>query len=142
VCFQRTFTPPNGAQNALPTGHYQQRDGMTDIIYGSSEQQVMMQRANALWSLVGADPRFCFQARTVSVGGEYDGAADLVISLTRLLGYASCHFTTRENAEAYAELYQAAGLQSVVWNQLWGRNSALQASAAFLSEYEAPSGCY
>ena len=113
---------------------------MTDIIYGSPEQKGMLHRANALWSLLGNDPRFCFQARTVSVGGERDEAADLVAALARLQGYASCHFARRDHAEAYAERYQAAGLQSLVWNQLWGRDSALQAAAAFLAGYDVPTG--
>lgn len=43
----------------------------------------------------------------MSVGGETDEAADLVIGLARLLGYASCHCTARDRADIYAKKIQA-----------------------------------
>jgi hypothetical protein len=111
-----------------------------DIVYGTPEQVAVVQRAIALWSLVSHDPRFAFQARTVSVAEEQDNTSELVISLCRLQGYASCHFVPGGNAAALVAEYEAAGLQPVVWNQNWGGEGAIAASREFLSGYQPPAG--
>ena len=113
---------------------------MAEIILGSPQQIQIVQRANALWNILHHDPRFAFQGRTVSLAGEQDNTADIVISLSRLQGYASCHFVGKPNAEEYLAAYQAAGLNPAVWEQFWGRNKALTKSQEFLRGYEAPEG--
>ena len=90
---------------------------MAEIILGSPSQIQTVERANALWTILHDDPRFAFQGRTVSVANEQDDAAKLAISLSRLQGYASCHFVEKQNAQVFSEAYQAAGLNTLMWEQ-------------------------
>lgn len=113
---------------------------MSDIILGSPQQIQIVQRANALWKILQDDPRFAFQGRTVSLAGEQRNTAEIVISLCKLQGYASCHFVAKPNAEEYLAAYQAAGLAPAMWEQFWGRSNALTRSQEFLRGYEPPEG--
>jgi len=110
------------------------------IIYGTPAQIVTVERAHALWALLRNDPRFCFQGRTVSVTGLQSDTADLVIALSRLEGYSSCHFCPRDRAPALAQAYVAAGLTPTTWDQYWGHQKAIAASQAFMSEFTPPEG--
>ncbi len=113
---------------------------MPEIILGSPPQIQTVQRANALWTILHDDPRFAFQGRAVSVANEQDDAAKLAISLSRLQGYASCHFVKRPNAQGFSDAYQAAGLNPQIWEQYWGRDSAQTQSHAFLQDFQVPEG--
>lgn len=116
------------------------RPGTDDIIYGSPQQVAVVRRANALYRLVGHDPRFTFQGRTVSCLGDSLDAADLVIDLCRLQGYSSAQFVPRDQAGFFLEAYKRAGLSPVEWEQYWGHDTALTASAAFMKEFQIPRG--
>ena len=111
-----------------------------DIITGSDAQVSMVRRAQALHALLRDDPRFCFQARTVSYVGFSDEAIDTAINLVRLQGYASIQFTPREHGDEIAAAFTAAGLSPLQWEQVWGRDSAIDASRAFLDSYAIPPG--
>lgn len=111
---------------------------LSEVILGSPTQIQTIQRANALWAILHDDRRFAFQGRTVSLADEQSGAAELVISLSRLQGYASCHFVKKPNAQEYCDAYQAAGLDPLIWDQYWGRDTALTKSLGFLRGYEPP----
>ncbi|PUB10070.1 hypothetical protein [Yoonia sediminilitoris] len=113
---------------------------MSEIILGSPSQVQTVKRANALWAILQADPRFAFQGRTVSVAFDQDNASELAISLSRLQGYASCHFVDRQNAQNFSDAYKAAGLNPQIWEQFWGRDSALMQSHSFLQDFRAPRG--
>ncbi|MGO1120834.1 hypothetical protein ACTL6U_19190 [Rhodovibrionaceae bacterium A322] len=113
---------------------------MADIILGSPEQIRVIEQATALRALLKDDPRFAFQGRANSLTEPTKGGPDLVISLSRLQGYSSCHFVPRDQAEFYSRAYQAAGLQSLQWEQYWGRETALTQSRAFLASYAPPAG--
>jgi len=100
----------------------------------------MVRRANALWSLLQGQTVYSFQGRTVStVAGTGDVAAR-VIALSRLLGFASCHFVPRNQAAELSEAFVAAGLRTAQWDQYWGRESALTQARAFLRSYDPGSG--
>ena len=105
---------------------------LSEIILGSPPQIQTVQRATALWTILHDDPRFAFQGRTVSLANQQDDAAELVISLSRLQGYASCHFVEKPHAQEYCDAYQAAGLNPLKWEQFWGRDTALTKSREFL----------
>jgi hypothetical protein len=111
---------------------------LSEIIIGTPQQIQTIQRANTLWTILRNDRRFAFQGRTVSLASEQDGATELVISLSRLQGYASCHFVEKPNAQEYSDAYQAAGLNSVIWEQFWGRSTALSKSREFLQSFDPP----
>lgn len=111
---------------------------MSEIILGTPPQIQTVQRANALWTILRDDQRFAFQGCTVSVANEQDDAAELVTSLSRLQGYACCHFVEKPNAQEYSDVYQAAGLNPVIWEQFWGRSSALSKSGEFLQDFDPP----
>ena len=113
---------------------------MSDIVLGSPEQILVVQRATALWVLLQDDPRFAFQGRAVSLVGEQENTADVVISLARVQGYASCHFVHKDNASGYLAQYVAAGLRAAIWNQFWGRSEALSESRRFLEGFVPPDG--
>jgi hypothetical protein len=113
---------------------------LSEIILGSPSQIQTVQRANALWTILHDDPRFAFQGRAVSIANEQDDAAELAISLSRLQGYASCHFVEKPNAQDFSDAYQAAGLNPLIWEQFWGRDSALTQSRAFLRDFQVPQG--
>ena len=114
--------------------------GPDDILYGSSEQIAVVRRAAALRALVADDPRFSFQGRTVSLAGDRPDAADTVIALVRLQGYASAQFIPRARGEGLTDAYAAAGLTPVIWDQYWGHAKAISASRSFIEEFEAPDG--
>lgn len=111
-----------------------------DIIYGSPQQVMVVKRANALWALIAGDPRFSFQARCVSLTQEQTNSADIVIALSRLQGYASCHFVPKQNVQNMADAYEVAGLRPAIWNQCWGRESAISKSKSFMSDFNPPEG--
>jgi len=111
-----------------------------DIITGSDAQVSIVRRAQALHALLRDDPRFCFQGRTVSYVGFSDEAIDTAINLIRLQGYASIQFTPRERGDEIAAAFTAAGLSPLQWEQVWGRDSAIDASRAFLESYAIPPG--
>lgn len=113
---------------------------MSDIIVGSAPQVRTVQRANAIWALLQDDPRFAFQGRSVSLAGEVEGTAHLVVNLCRLQGYASCHFAERTSVERLSAVYQTAGLSPLVWEQYWGREKAIEQSRTFLKSYSADNG--
>ncbi|MFL4468369.1 GNAT family N-acetyltransferase [Tateyamaria armeniaca] len=111
-----------------------------DIIYGSPAQVGIVQRAAALHRLIGDDPRFTYQGRTVSLVGETPEAAGIVTDLVRLQGYSSVQFLPRAaSARIQAHLAQA-GLNPVEWEQFWGQDSALEAARDFLAGYSPPDG--
>lgn len=111
-----------------------------DIIAGSDAQVAMVRRAQALHALLHDDPRFCFQARTVSLVGLDAQAVDTTIALARLQGYSSVQFAPRQEGASIAAAFRAAGLSPVTWDQYWGRDSALEASRTFLDGFDAPAG--
>ncbi|WP_406646212.1 hypothetical protein QEZ52_19235 [Aliisedimentitalea scapharcae] len=115
-----------------------------DILYGTPEQIAVVRRARALYRLVGHNPSFTFQGRTVSYvgcpGESRAQIADRVIDLCRLQGYASAQFTNRSHRDSYTQAYSDARLAPVVWEQYWGRGSALTSSIAFLEAFTPPAG--
>ncbi len=113
---------------------------VTEINFGEPAQIAMVQRAYALWVLLKDDPIYSFQARTVSLAKMQTDSAERVIALTRLQGYASCHFVPRDQAADLLSAYDSAGLNSVQWDQYWGRESAISASRAFLETYQNTDG--
>ncbi len=113
---------------------------MTDIIYGTPHQINVVKRSTALWALLRNDPRLSFQGRTVSLADATLGGPDIVIALARLEGYSSCHFVPYNEASSYTDAYEVAGLNPAIWNQFWGRETALTASKEFLSDYTHPNG--
>lgn len=114
--------------------------GPDDILYGSPEQIGVVRRAAALRALLADDPRFSFQGRTVSLAGDWPDAADTVIALVRLQGYASAQFVPRARGEALTDAFAAAGLTPVIWDQYWGHDKAIAASHSFIEDFEAPEG--
>jgi len=113
---------------------------MTNIDFGTPAQIALVRRANALWVLLKDDPIYSFQTRTVSLAKLQADTAGRVIALTRLQGYASCHFVPRDQAADLLSAYDSAGLQSVQWEQYWGRETAISASRRFLETFQRPSG--
>lgn len=111
---------------------------MSEIILGSASQIKTINAARSLWAILQDDPRFGFQGRTVLLADEQLGAPELVISLSRLQGYAGCHFVAKQNAQVFCDAYKAAGLNPVIWHQYWGRETALTKSRAFLRDYAPP----
>lgn len=111
-----------------------------DILYGSPEQIGVVRRAAALRTLLADDPRFSFQGRTVSLVGDHPDAAEIVIALVRLQGYASAQFVARPRGEQLAEAFGDAGLNPVVWDQYWGHDGAISASQSFMAEFTPPDG--
>ncbi len=113
---------------------------MKEINFGAPAQIAVVQRANALWTLLRDDPRYSYQGRSVSLAGIDENAHERVIALIRLQGYASCHFVPRDLADRFLEAFSAAGLQPVQWEQYWGREQATLQSRAFLEAYQRPDG--
>lgn len=111
-----------------------------DIIYGSPGQIGIVQRANALYRLLGEDPRFTFQGRSVSLAGEHAGAREIVTDLIRLQGYASVQFLPRSRSASFLEHFAEAGFNPVEWEQYWGQDSATDAARGFLKNYSPPDG--
>lgn len=113
---------------------------MQDKFYGSPEQQSVVRRAYALWPLVRDDPRFCLPGRVVSITEEQQNTVELVTGIARLIGYSSCHFVPRGNIDRLVTGFEAAGMDTTIWNQYWGRETALTASREFLASYTPPDG--
>ncbi|MEO0485694.1 MAG: GNAT family N-acetyltransferase [Pseudomonadota bacterium] len=111
-----------------------------DIILGSPAQAGAVRRAHALYRLIGHDPRFAFQGRTVSHVGLSDEAVAVTADIARLLGYASINFAPREAAPDIAAAFQSAGLTPTGYDQYLGYGDAIEKSRAFLDAYETPDG--
>lgn len=112
-----------------------------DAEYFGTEFQIDgMKKAAALWSLLKDDRRFAYYGRMVSVAGAQANAMTLALGLARLQGFASCQFFPAAGFDEAVPVIAAEGLDPSRWEQFWGRETALRASADILSEYLPPEG--
>ena len=106
--------------------------------FGSPQQQGVQARAEALWTLVHDDPRFCTHGCAVGVASESDTSLQDQIALARLQGVGAMDGLTAESYATRAEVLAALGLKTdgyITWEV---GAAGLDAAAALLARRHLP----
>lgn len=111
---------------------------MRDEYFGDPERANLTRRAEALWRLVGQDPRFAFYGRLVALSDHGPDVADVLAALARVQGGTACYFYPKEDHPALARALERRGLASDRHEHFLGRAAAYAASRSFLDNAALP----
>jgi len=111
----------------------------SDEFFGSEAQQTVSRNARDILNLCPDDPRFSYNGRIMTVVG-YQGPKtnEILTSLARLQGSATCHFLPKEKANSIKTEIEADGLATNIWEFCEARETAYEAAKEILKQHELP----
>jgi len=99
-----------------------------DEFFGEPSQQALQRRADAIWTLLKDDPRFCCHGRAVGLAWATAENIDTQIALARLQGASSVEGLPKAEALARQHALESAGLRTDLYIAWHGSDAALTAA--------------
>ncbi len=116
----------------------EQEQHQMDEVFGSPNQQQMQIKGEYLARLLFRDPRFCSHGRGVQVVDYNPQAAELVESVTRLIGASGCELVPKEDARNFQEGLEKCGLRTEVVGHFIGGSEAIELAHSSLAKRPLP----
>lgn len=120
------------------TAHAQRMGTSEPEFHGSPDQQAVLRKASALWSLVRDDPRFGTHGRAVGISFDGPGQLDDQVSLARLQGISACENVPSDTVENWVSRLNAAGLKTDQFENWASGADALKAARAIMETRKVP----
>lgn len=109
-----------------------------DEYFGSTDQQALMSRSDALWRLMREDTRVSYYGRTVALTLYEPGMADLLTAMAGLLGSASFIYVHANHTDELTDHIAALGFKSDRFESLISGPETLTSSRAVLQANALP----
>ncbi len=113
---------------------------MQDEAYGTVAQIGLLRRGQAMFEVLGGDPRFDYYGRTVGVVSPADAPLSTVFRLAQLQGASHFYSISLEETDDCVAQAQAAGFSANVYRHWKGSERPLEAARSIAAQTSLPGG--